>query len=135
MHFFDLPVEVRNRIMDYAYVHDGKTRRNLIFRHESIGLWAPAKKPNYSPFPTWKINQFLVSKQWFREVARAWMEAHSFSETVVWARPHSCPSNAQQFIEGEFGIFHEYGKSATVIYSKFWKLLPTLSRNASLSRT
>ncbi|KAK6422732.1 hypothetical protein LTR81_004589 [Elasticomyces elasticus] len=103
--FFTLPPEIRDMIFELAYP---ATRPKIIFKRE----WQREQDREYKrdranyvteTFPTPKVSEFMVSKEFFVGAARAYMGAQDWQTDDV-----------RGFVWGHHGIFYKFARYASV---------------------
>ena len=80
---FDLPQELQDAIFEYAYTEPGY--KNAYKRDWEVKQTHRRKTKGTprAPFPTHKVNEWMVSKRYFRAAAKAWMEAQTCPKFVT----------------------------------------------------
>jgi hypothetical protein len=74
---FDLPQELQDAIFEFAYTEPGYEN---VYKREWEVRQTHIRETTEMPradFPTHKVNEWMVSKRYFRAAAKAWMEAQT----------------------------------------------------------
>lgn len=114
LHLFDLPQELQDIIFEFAYPF--KPYLTILFKDEwdhdhevarqharKSGAPAPVKPPF-----TRKVNEWLVSKRWFRMAARTWIGAQELSMICDDGEPVN-----DGVLYEELGLFIDFAKDAS----------------------
>jgi len=121
---FDLPQELQDAIFEFAYTEPcfkfvSKTMWDVVQRHTRRSTGKPKVD-----FPMHKVNEWMVSKKYFRAAAQAWVESQTSFELVRDRLTLPRAEMGQPFpptgrCGRGFELFFEFGKTFPVDLS-FW---------------
>jgi hypothetical protein len=115
---FGLPQELQDEIFELAYTEPSFTAVTKL-------IWdvkqEDARKSKGTPrvdFPPPKVNEWMVSKQYFRSAAKAWVEAQTSLERVQNRVPTGLSfmrfRSSHPFVGTDSGLFYEFGTAFQV---------------------
>jgi hypothetical protein len=108
---FDLPEELQDVILEFAYTEPSfKLITKCSWESEQKHIRKLTGKPKVA-FPPIKVNEWMVSKKYFRAAAKAWVEAQTSSEYV---RHRMAETVAHDRFPPEAGLFLEFGKTFVI---------------------
>ena len=113
---FDLPQELQDAIFGFAYTESGtKYKYKTEWSFRETRLRKTTGKPR-ADFPPHKVNEWMVSKRYFRAAVTAWMEAQTSLEFV---KDHQMRVSESRFpaptdLLGATGLFFEFGRTFVI---------------------
>lgn len=109
---YDLPQELQDIIFEYAYPQEDDLK--IIFKNTwDLGEQYNRKRegPSYvrQAFPSLKVDEWMVSKRFFKAAAKAWISAQTFHEK---ARGSEVFTISEAFLAQDNKLFCEFGRQA-----------------------
>jgi hypothetical protein len=113
---FDLPQELQDAIFDLAYTEPGYIniyKRNWVARDKYTRKTTSKLEVG---FPNHKVNEWMVSKKYFKAAAKAWMDAQTCPEFVydLAQKPHRSRFPTITYNLGDGGLFLESARTLVV---------------------
>lgn len=134
---YNLPQELQDIIFEYAYPQEDDL--NIVFKN----TWdldeqhnRKTEGPSYvrKPFPSPKVDEWMVSKGFFKAAAKAWMGAQTFHERARYPDVFVF-TISDAFLEQENKLFCEFGtQAAAKIEFLSYMFLPAFAQCQNLKR-